>query len=961
MNPFRRQKTGALTKQLDRAAGGFGLGQVPARLKPDATTSMVCGFCSTGCSLDVHLRDGVAVNLTPTTEYPVNLGMACPKGWEALTPLAADDRGTTPLWRDERGKHHAIGWDAAVGTFVERFRTILDEHGPESVAFLSTGQIPTEEMAFLGSLAKFGMGMLHGDGNTRQCMATSVVAYKESFGFDAPPYTYKDFEESDVIVLLGSNLCIAHPIMWERICRNPHNPEIIVVDPRTTETAVAATQHYPLAPKSDLTLLYGVAHVLVREGWIDKDYIVEHTSGYDDFADFVADFTPTRVADATGLRVADIERFAQSIHDGERVSFWWTMGVNQGHESTRTAQAIINLALMTGNMGRPGTGANSITGQCNAMGSRLFSNTTNLLGGRDFTKPELRQEAADVLGIDVSRIPDRASLAYDQIIDGVRAGKIKGLWIIATNSAHSWIYQDMVRDAFDKLDFLVVQDMYPTTETAQHADLYLPAAGWGEKEGTFINSERRVGLIKRVAPAPGQALSDFAIFRLIADAWGCGDMFAEWQSPEAVFRILQRLSEGRPCDITGIDGYEAIDRAGGVQWPYPTGATPAAERRLFEDGRYYHPDGLARFVFEEPRPVAEPTSGEYPLFLLTGRGNSAAWHTQTRTGKSPALRALMDAEPYVELSPGDAAARGLGDGDMAVITSPRGSMKAQARITPTVRDGQVFIPMHYATTNLLTNASFDKYSRQPSYKSGAVQVRATRGTRRTDKAPARAQPDTAVDKRIAAAPAAYAEVTPLTDRARHAQLLEPRPAADEVRVLATPGRDGTWNLDIVALDQPGLLARFTGVLIHESIQIQQAVLATWDDGAALQALVVKAPSEPDVVALQRALAWSLDQGITAPPVEGTTVEFDHTVSDVYTACAVSGPDRPGLLHAIAVAISNAGADIHAASVETRDGRAVDRFDLTDASHRKIEPIVCDLIRRNLAAGFSGLPSGRGRR
>ncbi len=732
--------TGKLTQELVRAPGGFGLGQVPARLKPNGTTSMVCGFCSTGCSLDVHLRDGVAVNLTPTTDYPVNLGMACPKGWESLTPLKAKDRGISPRWRDARGRHHTIGWDAAIATFVERFRTIIDEHGPESVAFLSTGQIPTEEMAFLGALAKFGMGMVHGDGNTRQCMATSVVAYKESFGYDAPPYTYADFEESDTIVLLGSNLCIAHPIMWERVCRNPHQPEIIVVDPRVTETAMAATQHYALAPKSDLVLLYGIAHVLLREGWIDKDYITAHTSGFDDFAAFVSGdhYTPASVSAVTGLSVEQIETFAATIHRGKRVSFWWTMGVNQGHESTRTAQAIINLALMTGNIGRPGTGANSITGQCNAMGSRLFSNTTNLFGGRAFDNPAHRDEVADALGIPVARIPDQPSLAYDQIIDGINAGGIKGLWVIATNTAHSWIHQDTVREAFAQLDFLVVQDMYPTTETAQHADLYLPAAGWGEKEGTFINSERRVGIIKRVAPAPGQALADFSIFRLIADAWGVGDLFAEWQSPEDVFRIIQRLSAGRPCDITGIDGYDEIDRVGGVQWPYPLLVSSAREdrgqttqeRRLFEDGRYYHPDGLAKFVYEQPRPVAEAVTDDYPLFLLTGRGNSAAWHTQTRTGKSAVLRSLGDIEAYVEISPADAAARGLCDGDVAVIESPRGRMKAQARVTPIVRDGQVFIPMHYATTNLLTNASFDAYSRQPSYKSGAVQVRATRGRRR---------------------------------------------------------------------------------------------------------------------------------------------------------------------------------------------------------------------------------------
>jgi len=701
-------------------------------LKPDATTAMVCGFCSTGCSLDVHLRDGVAVNLTPTSEYPVNLGMACPKGWEALTPLRAPDRATTPLWRDAKGRLRPIGWEAAVATFVERFQAILDTHGPDSVAFLSTGQIPTEEMAFLGALAKFGMGMVHGDGNTRQCMATSVVAYKQAFGFDAPPYTYADFEASDVIVLVGSNLCIAHPILWERISRNPHRPEIIVVDPRVTETAMAATQHYALRPKSDLVLLYGLAHLLIDRGWVDGDFIDRHTDGFAEFAAHVEAFEPERVADATGLSVEAIERFAATIHAGERVSFWWTMGVNQGHEATRTAQAIINLALMTGQIGRPGTGANSITGQCNAMGSRLFSNTTNLLGGRDFTSPTDRLTVADLLGIDVACIPDRPSLAYDQIVDGVASGQIKGLWVIATNTAHSWIDQNHLREAFSRLEFLAVQDMYSTTDTAQLAHLVLPAAGWGEKEGTFINSERRVGLIKRVAPAPGHALADFHIFTLIAEAWGCGPLFSDWKSPEAVWKILTRLSRGQPCDMTGISGYPMIDRAGGVQWPFPEGATltPGDERRLFADGRFYHPDERARFVFEAPRSAAETPSAEFPLMLLTGRGSSSQWHTQTRTAKSAVLRSLGAEEPYVEISPDDAAARALTTGDWTVITSARGSMHARARVTPIVAPGQVFVPMHYAQTNCLTSPSFDPYSRQPSYKSGAVQVQRARGQHR---------------------------------------------------------------------------------------------------------------------------------------------------------------------------------------------------------------------------------------
>ena len=710
---------------LARSAGGFGLGQVPARLAPEAVTSMVCGYCSVGCSLDVHLREGRAVNLSPTTEYPVNLGMACPKGWEALAPLSAPDRATTPLRRDDRGQLQPVDWPDALDTFVARMRAVQAEHGPASVAFLSTGQIATEEMALLGALTKFGMGMVHGDGNTRQCMATSVVAYKQAFGFDAPPYTYADLESSDVIVLIGSNLCIAHPILWERICRNPHDPEIVVIDPRATETAVAATQHLALAPKSDLVLLYGLARALIERGAVDRDFVAASTAGFDAFAAHVADFTAARVAESTGLAPEALERLVTTIAEGERVSLWWTMGVNQSHEGVLVAQAIINLALLTGNMGRPGTGANSITGQCNAMGSRLFSNTASLFGGRDFASDADREEVEEVLGLDAGRVPAQPSWAYDQIVEGIATGDIRGLWVVATNSAHSWINHSDLHDLLGRLDFLVVQDLYATTETARHADLVLPAAGWGEKEGTFINSERRVGLIKRVSRAPGQALADFAIFKLVAEAWGCGELFEEWSSPEAIFEILGRLSAGRPCDLSGVEGYGMVDDTGGVQWPFPPGAvaTPGDERRLFADGRFFHPDGRARFCFGNPRPTREATSRRYPLVLLTGRGSSAQWHTQTRTAKSAVLRTLHPEGPYVEISAADAEAHTLAAGQWAMVTSARGSMRARTRVTTSVRPGQVFIPMHDAQVNRLTHPSFDPSSRQPSYKHCAVSIR----------------------------------------------------------------------------------------------------------------------------------------------------------------------------------------------------------------------------------------------
>ncbi|QDT65194.1 molybdopterin oxidoreductase family protein [Calycomorphotria hydatis] len=716
-------KKGPLTRELLRQPGRFGLGQLPVDVVPDKTTTAVCGFCSTGCGLNILLRDNESVGLAPSTDYPVNLGMACPKGWEALSVLDAEDRATTPLLKQDNGKLEAVDWDTALTAMVKRFKQIQAKHGLGSVAFLSTGQIATEEMALLGSVAKFGMGMLHGDGNTRQCMATAATAYKQSFGFDAPPFTYADFEESDCLIFVGANPCIAHPIMWERVMRNKNQPNIIVVDPRHTETASSATMHLPIRPKSDQALFYGLSRILIERGAIDREFIDHHTDGFSGYEEFVSSYTPEFVCKETGLSESQFMEFAETVMSSERVSMWWTMGVNQSYQGTRTAQSLINLCLMTRSIGRPGTGPNSITGQCNAMGSRLFSNTTSLLGGHNFLNEQHRERIADLLDIPVDRIPDSNSLAYNEIIDGIDSGEIRGLWVIATNPAHSWIEQGRLEGILDKLDFLVVQDMYDSTETAQVADLVLPAAAWGEKEGTFINSERRIGLLKKVHKAPGVALPDFDIFRLVAEYYGCGSMFNEWESPEAAFRILQRISAGTPCDITGINDYRHIDDAGGIQWPFPEGTEETAtERRLFSDGGFFTDNQRAKFLYETEKPMPEPVDEAYPIVLLTGRGTASQWHTQTRTAKSAVLRKLYPANNYVEIHPDDAAELGIAPGSMTKIASRRGTIQAKAVITPNVQRGHVFVPMHYDQTNQLTLSTFDPYSKQPSYKACAVKL-----------------------------------------------------------------------------------------------------------------------------------------------------------------------------------------------------------------------------------------------
>jgi predicted molibdopterin-dependent oxidoreductase YjgC len=364
------------------------------------------------------------------------------------------------------------------------------------------------------------------------------------------------------------------------------------------------------------------------------------------------------------------------------------------------------------------------------MGSRLWSNTTNLIGGHKFELAEDREIIASKLSIPLENIPTITGWSYDRIMDGIRQGKIKALWVIATNPAHSWIDQAEARKSLDSLDFLVVQDMYDSTETAQRADLVLPAAAWGEKEGTFINSERRYGLLKKVRKAPGEALSDFSIFKALAHYWGVEEMFAQWKDPESVFRILQGLSRGMPHDITGIDGYQQIDRCGGIQWPWTQAdaaskSDPDQQRRLFADGVFPHANGRAKLIVDDVTPPPETPCSDYPIWLLSGRGTVSQWHTQTRTSKSPILRKLYPNRPYVEIHPDDAQEIGVVNGQEVIVRSRRGEAIANAMIVPTVAAGQAFMPMHYEATNQLTLSHFDPHSRQPSYKDCAVKIEPT--------------------------------------------------------------------------------------------------------------------------------------------------------------------------------------------------------------------------------------------
>lgn len=684
-----------------------------------------CNLCALACNIDFYVDNGKIQKVSPTVDYPVNKGFCCIKGLNLDKQQTKIKARKFPLLRDENGEMKEISWNKGFEVFAEKMTEIQAKYGKESVAYISTGQMTTEEMALLGHVGRNYMGM-HGDGNTRLCMATSVVAHKQSFGFDAPPYTLNDAELSDTIVLIGANPVIAHPIFWGRIRKNK-DAKIITVDPRKSETAINSHMWVDIKPKSDLVLLYTLANVLIQNGWIDKKYIDEHTEGYEDFKNHVSKFTLDNVEEETGISKERVLELAEIIHNGKRVSFWWTMGVNQGYQAVRTAQSIINLALITGNIGRPGTGANSLTGQCNAMGSRAFSNTAGLYGGGDFDNPVRRKAVAEALEVDESVLATKPTLPYNVIIEKAIAGEIKGLWVICTNPRHSFTNNDEFKKAVENLDFLVVQDIYEDTHTAQLCDLYLPSVPAIKKEGVLINTERRLSKVNPVVPKEDGELSDFEIFLNIGKALGMGSLLDNWKTPRDVFELLKKCSKGMPCDITGVT-YEMLEGKNmegsrGVQWPFKEGQViEEDERRLYEDGNYYTPSKKAKFHFEDIAENPTETSKEFPYILNTGRGTVGQWHTQVRSREIEHNK-IYRKESYVLMNPELARELNINENERVNITSQNGNTNEfNVVYSENVKKDHIYAPMHYIETNSLTPSVYDPYSKEPSFKTVAVNI-----------------------------------------------------------------------------------------------------------------------------------------------------------------------------------------------------------------------------------------------
>lgn len=696
-------------------------GYTSQRKIPDKWVATTCGYCSVGCGMFIGVKDGRAVAVRGNPAHPVNSGTLCPKGLAEHYTLEAPNRAQYPLLR-QNGKLARVSWDEALDAMLEHFLVVQSKHGPEALGVISTGQLVTEEFYTLGKLVQLGFGTSNYDGNTTLCMSTAVSGYKRSFGSDGPPGAYEDLQKADVVFLIGANIAENHPILCQHLEANQRKT-LIVADPRVTKTATMADLFLPLKPRSDIALINGMIHVLIQAGMIDRDYIARHTTGFEELAQSVRKYTPRYVSEITGLEEELILKVAFLYGNAKAAFMGWTMGVNHSTKGTETVNAISNLALITGNIGRAGASPFSITGQCNAMGTRESGFASGLPGYRKFESADDRQELAGLWGISQERIPAARGLAYPDIIEAAVKKKIRALWVIATNPIVSFPNLDVLRQSLESVDFLVAQDGFHPTPTSELAHLVLPAAIWGEKEGTYTNSERRVSKVNRAVNPPGDAKPDFEIFLTLAKKLGCYDeLFPGWSTPQDAFDEWKRVSAGRLCDYSGMS-YELIEQHGGIQWPFPRGTQEVATSRLYSDGRFQTEDGRARLFCVEWEPFPEQPNREFPLVLNTGR-TVEHWHTRTKTGQVPILE-RMAPNAWLEMNPQDAHRLKLRPHDRVDVVSRRGRIRrVELRVTEIVAPGQVFVPFHFVESNAnqVTQSAFDPISREPNYKQSAVRV-----------------------------------------------------------------------------------------------------------------------------------------------------------------------------------------------------------------------------------------------
>ncbi len=684
-----------------------------------------CGYCSTGCSIEVGLdKEGRAVTGRGVGGADVNQGKLCIKGIFEHELFHSAGRGDKPLMRDRTfDPYQATDLDTAMDRTAAEIKRIQQQHGPDAFAVISTGQILTEEFYTLGKLVRGCIGTNNYDGNTTLCMASAVSGYKRSFGSDGPPGCYDDFSHTDCLIAFGSNLPEQHPVIYWRMreAREKRKFPLIVVDPRVTMLAQFADMHLAITPGTDVVLLNALAHVILAEGLEDRDYIKAHTSGFDEFSKLVAEYDPVTASKICGIDEDTIRNVARLYAKSNAAMSIWTMGINQSTHGSDGVVGINSLNLITGNIGKPGGTSLSITGQCNAMGTREWSSCSGLPGYRVLEKEQDRNDIARFWGIDPEFFPKKRGMFQTDIFPAIETGQIKGLWIIGTNPMTSMPNTARIRKTLERLEFMVVQDAYRDVETTEYAHVFFPAGLWAEKKGVMTNTERRVNLISNVVSPPGDSKPDLWIFNQMAKRFDNGQKIKFPEDAADVFDEMAELSRGRFLDISGMN-HDKIEAARGIQWPMAAdaeGGTP----RVYSDGKFNHPDGRAKLI---PLPFIdnnEVPCDDFPFWLNSGRVVEH-FHTRTRTGKI-GNQNKYSPTPYMEMNPDAAQALGIEHMSYARLVSRRGDAVVLVQLTHRVAPNAVFVPFHFhECVNRVSLGLLDPHSRQPAFKQCAVRIEA---------------------------------------------------------------------------------------------------------------------------------------------------------------------------------------------------------------------------------------------
>ncbi len=686
-------------------------------------TYTTCGYCSTGCSMEVGTNaEGKAIDVRAVEDADVNRGKLCLKGICEFELFDTPNRGTAPLLREKIFEPFCkVPWDAALDKTASEIQRIQATYGRDAFAVVSTGQIFTEEFYTLGKLVRGVIGTNNYDGNTTLCMASAVSGYKRSFGSDGPPGCYDDFDQTECLLAIGSNLPEQHPVIWWRLktAYDKRPFPMIVVDPRVTMFAQMADRHLPIKPGTDVVLLNSLAHVILKEGLQDQAYIDAHTTGFEAFEKLVEQYDPISSSKICGIDEDTIRNVARLYARAKSAMTIWTMGINQSTHGSDGVVAINNLNLITGNIGKPGSTSLSITGQCNAMGTREFSSCSGLPGYRALEKAEDRAFMSQFWGVDESFFPAKRGLFQTDIFPAIELGTIKGMWLIATNPISSMPNASRIRKTLEKLEFLVVQDIYHDVESAQFAHAYFPAAMWSEKDGLFTNTERRVNRVGKAVEPPGEAKADLWIFSQMAKRFEQGRRLKFPETAGEAFEEMKQVSKGRLCDYSGMT-YEAIERNRGIQWPCNE-ENPNGSQRLYVNGVFQHSDGKAKLIALPFIDNNERPNEQYPFWLNTGRVVEH-WHTRTKTGRIGNLNKFSPI-PYMEINPSAAEKFGIRSMEYVRVVSPRSDAVVMAQLTERVAPDAIFIPMHYYDcVNRLSLGLLDPYSRQPAYKQCAVRI-----------------------------------------------------------------------------------------------------------------------------------------------------------------------------------------------------------------------------------------------